>query len=51
MPELPKVETIRRMIGPQIKGRIILAVEVITPTIIARPSPDEFIEKAVRSDM
>lgn len=43
MPELPEVETIRKIIGQQIKGKTISAVEVITPNIIAYPSSEEFV--------
>lgn len=44
MPELPEVETVRRMISPHILGRRITCVTVSKP-VIANCSPDEFIKK------
>ena len=34
MPELPEVETVKRVIGPQIKGRLIENVIVNRPEVI-----------------
>lgn len=31
MPELPEVETIRRVLEPQLRGRRILRAELLTP--------------------
>lgn len=42
MPELPEVETVRRIIGPQIVGRKILSVSVRSPQVIAYPDPAAF---------
>ena len=42
MPELPEVETIRRIIGPQISGRSITSLEIHNPQIIAFPDADTF---------
>ena len=42
MPELPEVETIRRVIAPWIAGRSILSVETPGPEAVARPSAEEF---------
>lgn len=42
MPELPEVETIRRVIEPQVKGQQILSVAVQNPQIIAHPSESDF---------
>lgn len=42
MPELPEVETIRRVIEPQIQGRAIEAVSVSRPEIIAHPTAEAF---------
>ena len=42
MPELPEVETVRRIIEPQIKGKRVLSVEIRNPQIIAYPSVDKF---------
>ena len=43
MPELPEVETIRRVLAPQLTGRMAVSVSVRTPGVIAYPSPAEFI--------
>lgn len=42
MPELPEVETIRRVIEPQIRGLAIEQISVRRPEVIARPAPEEF---------
>ena len=42
MPELPEVETIRRIIGPQVSGRSITSLEIHNPQIIAFPDADTF---------
>ncbi|MDY3078935.1 MAG: bifunctional DNA-formamidopyrimidine glycosylase/DNA-(apurinic or apyrimidinic site) lyase [Oscillospiraceae bacterium] len=42
MPELPEVETIKRIIEPQIKGQRILSAEVRNEQIIAHPGVDSF---------
>lgn len=42
MPELPEVETIRRVLEPQIKGLTINQVTVSRPEVVAHPSADEF---------
>lgn len=42
MPELPEVETIRRIIEPQISGRSITSLEIHNPQIIAFPDADNF---------
>ncbi|MCC8058461.1 DNA-formamidopyrimidine glycosylase [Cloacibacillus sp.] len=42
MPELPEVETVRRILEPQLKGLRIVSVTVNHPAVIARPSPEEF---------
>lgn len=44
MPELPEVETIKRIIKPQITGRKILSVEVRNVQVIAYPDADTFTE-------
>ena len=41
MPELPEVETVRRVIGPQVVGRTIAGVDVRHPAVVARPSAGE----------
>lgn len=41
MPELPEVETVRRVIGPQVAGRTIVGVDVRHPAVVARPSAGE----------
>ena len=42
MPELPEVETIKRIIEPQLAGRQIESVNILNSQIIAYPSADEF---------
>lgn len=42
MPELPEVETVRRVLEPQIKGLTIEAVKVSRPEVIARPTAEDF---------
>lgn len=42
MPELPEVETIKRVIEPQIKGLTITDVEVRRPEVVAYPDADGF---------
>ena len=45
MPELPEVETVKRVIGPQIKGRLIENVIVNRPEVISHPGAEEFCSK------
>lgn len=42
MPELPEVETIKRVIEPQIQGMAIESVTVNRPEVVAHPAADEF---------
>lgn len=42
MPELPEVETVRRVIGPQIAGAEIEGVAVRRPEVVAHPGAEEF---------
>ena len=42
MPELPEVETIRRVLEPQVKGLSITAVTVNRPEVIGQPIAEEF---------
>lgn len=42
MPELPEVETIRRVITPLLAQHTVTGVEVLCPTVIAHPSADDF---------
>lgn len=42
MPELPEVETIKRVIEPQIQGLVIDRVTVRRPEVVAYPAADEF---------
>ena len=42
MPELPEVETVRRILGPQVAGRRISKVELRRPEVVAHPSPEVF---------
>lgn len=40
MPELPEVETVRRVLAPQLAGRRIAAVQAPWPGVLARPAAD-----------
>lgn len=42
MPELPEIETIKRVIEPQIKGLMIMKVEVRRPEVVAYPDAEGF---------
>jgi len=42
MPELPEVETIRRILEPQLAGRMIESVEICNAQIIAHPDAGQF---------
>lgn len=42
MPELPEVETIKRVIEPQVQGLTIENVTVKRPEVAAYPTADEF---------
>lgn len=42
MPELPEIETIKRVIEPQIQGLMIDKVNVKRPEVVAYPTADEF---------
>lgn len=44
MPELPEVETVRRVLEPQLTGRKIAEVQLATPQVIAFPTPECFRE-------
>lgn len=45
MPELPEVETIRRVLEPQIKGLEIMNITVEKPEVISHPGADEFCKR------
>ena len=47
MPELPEVETVRRVLSSQLKGKTIEDMAIRNPDVIAHPSADGFSEKAV----
>lgn len=42
MPELPEVETVRRILEPQLAGRTVTAVDVRSPQVIAHPDAGRF---------
>ena len=44
MPELPEVETVKRIIEPQITGQKIAWVEICNNQVIAHPEPERFAE-------
>ena len=45
MPELPEIETVRRVVGPQIVGRRVASASVRHPKVIGSPDPDRFIQR------
>ena len=45
MPELPEVETIRRMLEPKIVGRLITKCDVYLPRMIKAPAAEEFVRQ------
>lgn len=47
MPELPEVETIRRQLAPQLRGRTLVKVEILDPRW-TRPEPPRTVERALR---
>lgn len=42
MPELPEIETVRRIIEPQIDGQMIITVSIQNPQVIAYPKAETF---------
>ena len=42
MPELPEVETVRRVLEPQLAGRVIEGVDVLNGQVVAHPAPEAF---------
>lgn len=46
MPELPEVETIRRILEPQLLGRTIIGLVVNCPDVIAYPALEVFVRSA-----
>lgn len=42
MPELPEVETVRRITEPQVKGQTVLSVQIFNEKVIAYPDADTF---------
>lgn len=44
MPELPEVETVKRVVEPQIKGKRILHIKIENPQVIEYPDSDKFVE-------
>ena len=49
MPELPEVETVKRVVEPQIKGKKITKINITNEQVINYPSCDEFISVAENS--
>ena len=47
MPELPEIETVRRVVGPQIIGAVIKSASCNREKMIGHPSPEEFIRNVV----
>lgn len=45
MPELPEVETVKETLKSKILGKKIKSINLIYPSVIEFPSPDEFIDK------
>lgn len=51
MPELPEVETIRRVTEPQIKGLTIKNITLNRPEIISYPTADEFKDQIIGQEI
>lgn len=47
MPELPEIETIKRVLDPQIQGLTIQSIIVDRPEVIAHPAADEFCRRLI----
>ena len=47
MPELPEVETIKRVIEPQIQGLSIQSMDIRRSEVVAHPSADEFSQRLI----
>lgn len=47
MPELPEVETIVADLRPHLAGRTIVACELVFPTIVRHPEPEQFVDGIV----
>ena len=47
MPELPEIETIKRVLDPQIQGLTIQSIIVDRPEVIAYPAADEFCRRLI----
>jgi formamidopyrimidine-DNA glycosylase len=45
MPELPEVETIARILRPELTGREIVSARLLWPRTLATPSPEQFLEQ------
>ena len=45
MPELPEVETIRRVLAPRLSGKTVCAVKIFNAQVIAAPAPDVFCDR------
>lgn len=43
MPELPEVETVRRVLEPRLQNRKITGVQIHNAQVIAAPSPEQFV--------
>lgn len=43
MPELPEVETVRRVLEPHLSNKKITEVRIHNAQVIASPSPEQFI--------
>ena len=39
MPELPEIETVRRVVGPQVEGRTVVSVRAADNRILANTDP------------
>lgn len=49
MPELPEVETVKRVVGPQIKNKKIIGIEIKNKNVIAYPECNEFVKMVQNS--
>ena len=51
MPELPEVETMKRILEPQIKGRRVEELILLRPEVIAHPAAASFCEQSANRTM
>lgn len=51
MPELPEVETVRRVLEPQLRGRRIVSLNAIRPQVLAYPDAETFRGRVIGAEI